>query len=445
MTFKSSFPSHSEYRQTFTPPAALGWPQAYHPHAERDGCRFRSALAPQSMVDAAIWNGPAYHVDPVSGSDSNSGLAKRNGDFTNAKRSIHAAFTAGNATGAPYRVLLKPGFYSEGSFSSNGSVEPNQPVAIIGYEGEAVYRTGPGSVTWTAGNGDDFSAPVTGVQRAFDTGDSVNGKPVPLTEAADLAECETTPGTFYQDASAVHVNIGATPDPDRIALIRAFHGARFLNHAGDLYLENLRLQGGISGALHCDPIAARNIVGVNCVFEMSAPSESSPDPDAVTIRRTSGLVAFFDSRADLGAKDGWNFHADGVTGMHVLLSGCHGAANGAPGPTSCNALTLHDDVKGVAIGGDFGWSSNGTEVHIIQDARLWALGAHATARDIDGTSTAFKCSNTAAMWLEETTADAQGSASNYGIDANGGAVFKRNHTNLFCDETTASGGVISTY
>ena len=41
-------------------------------------------------------DGPAIHVDSASGDDSNSGLGA-DGDFSQAKRSIHAAFVAGNA------------------------------------------------------------------------------------------------------------------------------------------------------------------------------------------------------------------------------------------------------------------------------------------------------------------------------------------------------------
>lgn len=98
---------------------------------EQVGRAYRAAVEPRDLVDPAIWAGAAIHVDGVAGDDANSGLGGQDGNFTNAKRTIHAAFTAGNATGAAYRVLVKPGDYAEAAFTRKGNDEPNQPVAVI--------------------------------------------------------------------------------------------------------------------------------------------------------------------------------------------------------------------------------------------------------------------------------------------------------------------------
>ena len=98
------------------------------------------------------------------------------------------------------------------------------------------------------------------------------------------------------------------------------------------------------------------------------------------------------------------------------------------------------------LGGSFGFGTNGTEVHCIENTKTWALGVRATARDPDGTCTAFKCSNAGQMWLEDTLADAAGGTENYGIEANdGGQVFKRRHTNLAGTESATNGGSIGTF
>ncbi|KKL85905.1 hypothetical protein LCGC14_1950080 [marine sediment metagenome] len=65
--------------------------------------------------------------------------AREDGDFANVKRTIHAAFVAGNATGAAYRVLVMAGEYAEGAFTRNGNDEPNQLVAVIGWGGALRY------------------------------------------------------------------------------------------------------------------------------------------------------------------------------------------------------------------------------------------------------------------------------------------------------------------
>jgi len=426
-------------------PAGLGWTQTPFV-ARRTPTGFDVSLTPRNLVNPAIWTGAAIHVDPVSGADGNSGLGAADGDFTNAKRNIHAAITAGNATGAPYRVILKPGTYENSSFSNNGTVEPNRPLAILAHGGRANYRAGPRSQAWTLDTGTTYNATITAVTRLFRADVlTAEGLYTELVPAVDLASCRATPGTWFKGAAdLISVNLGKVITSTDVVIIRAFHGARFLTHAADLYLENLDLEGGITGSLHCDAIASRNIVGVSCTFRYSAPSAGSPVPlDAVQIRRTAGLVAFFDCDASAGAKDGWNFHADGTSGMHVLLVRCTGWRNGALGATSVNTFTTHDDVVMAMIGGRGGLSKNGSELHCIEDTRTWCLGTELIAADVDGTSTAFKVSNNGRLWLEGTIGDATGAAANFAVEANdGGTVYRRGHLSRAGSELASNGGVI---
>jgi hypothetical protein len=429
------------------PPAGLGWTgPALRLQWSSGG--WRPILQARQLVSPAIWTGAAIHVDGVAGVDTNTGLGATDGDFTAAKRTIHAAFSAGNATGAPYRVIIKPGTFENTSFTNNGAVEPNQPVAIIGWNGRVDYRAGPRTQSWTLDQGTTYFATITSVLRVFRTDILTSeGLYTELAAVADLASCRATVGTFFRGANdAIHVNIGKVPASTDIVPIRAFHGARFLTHTGDLYLENIHCQGGISGALHCDAISTRTIVGVNCSFRYSSPSTAAIVPlDAVQIRRVNGLVAFFDSDASCGAKDGWNFHDDGNPTMRVLLVNCTGFRNGALGATSCNGFTTHDGVVSAVLGGAFGQSFNGTEVHCIENTKTWIVGASATARDMDGSSTAFKCSNSSVMWLEGTTADAAGGSVNLAIEANGGQVMKRGHRSIAGQELVSDGGSISPF
>jgi hypothetical protein len=427
-------------------PPGLGWTGPALNLRFVQGC-WRPRFAPRDLVDPGIWTGPAIHVDGVAGADANSGLGAADGDFSVAKRTIFAAFTAGNATGAPYRVLIKPGTFENSAFTNNGTVEPNQHVAIIGWNGRAEYRSGPRTAVWTLDSGTTYSTPVTSLMRIFRADlRTPEGLYTELAQVADLATCRSTAGSCFKDTATCWVNIGRAPSTTDIVLIRSFHGARFMTSTRDIYLENIHCEGGISGALHCDPQANRNIVGVNCSFRYSAPSSTGAELDAVQIRRTNGLVAFFDSDASCGAKDGWNFHDDAWPVMLVLLVNCTGYRNGWRNATSCNDLTAHDGVILIALGGDYGLAGNGATVHFIENTRTWIVGARSTARDPDGTSTAFKCSNAGLMWLDGTRADAAGGAiSNYGIEANGGQVFKRNHAALAGGELASVGGTISNY
>ncbi|NRB04234.1 MAG: hypothetical protein HRU30_13335 [Rhodobacteraceae bacterium] len=424
-------------------PPGFGWDTGRFPITV--SAQGTSNLVPRDLVDPAIWSGVAVHVDGVAGDDANSGLGSADGDFSAAKRTIHAAFLAGNATGAPYRVIVKPGMFEESAFTKNGSREPDQPCAILGWNGAVRYRTGPHSVVWSDA-GATSTVAVSAVKRAFRTDQTTpQGLYQELEKAADLASCQATLNSWFDDAGVVHVNIGAVPGDTDIALLRSFHGARFMSHVSDLYLENIHCEGGITGALHCDPVADRNIVVVNSSFKCSAPSNSSAPLDAVQMRRTNGLVAFFNCEASGGARDGFSFHEDGHAGMHVLTQKCRAVGNGISPATSVNGYTLHDAVCGIDLGGVYGWSRDGSEVHCVQSTHSWFVNTSATARDVDGTSVAFKCSNTSAMWLQNTTADAAGAATNNAIEANGGAVLTRNHTTIAGSEVASGAGSIGAF
>lgn len=184
-------------------------------------------------------------------------------------------------------MIVKPGQFSNSALTSSGAVEPNQPCAIIGWNGRVDYRAGAWTQSWAFLSGTTYVATITSVTRVFRTdGLTPEGLYTELVLAPDLVTCSSAPSTWFKDgADGIHVNIGKLPEPTDIAVIRGFHGARLLTHVHDLYLENIHCQGGISGALHCEAIATRKIVGVNCSFRYSSPSTSAPVPlDAARCR-----------------------------------------------------------------------------------------------------------------------------------------------------------------
>jgi hypothetical protein len=426
-------------------PPGFAWDQGrFGFDINKSRSRFEADLNPHDLVDPAIWSGPALHVD-VAGDDTNSGLGAQDGDFSDAKRTIYGAFVAGNATGVAYRVIVNAGEYEGSAFTRNGNDEPTQAVALLARGGRVSYRTGPFSVGWTDAGG-TYSADVSSVRRVFRTDVlTPEGLYTELDQVVDVAACAATLNSWVLDGSSVHVNVGGVPGAGDIALIRSFHGARFMAHDRDFYIEGFDIEGGITGALHFDAVAARNIVGVECTFRYSAPSNPATPQDAVRVRRTDGLVAFFGCDASFGAKDGWSFHDDGTLGLHVLLQDCTSWLNGALGASSVNGFTLHDRVYGLSLNGAYGLSRNGTEVHIIQDAQAWIAGGRAVARDGDGGSTAFKCSNVSSMWLQDVVADADGAAVNYAIEANGGAVFTKGFSAVAGTVEVTSGGSVTPF
>lgn len=437
----------------YAPPAGLNWDATLTPLlVGKIGTQYRVIDNPRAKVNPAIWTGPVIYVDRVNGDNGNSGLGDYYGDFSSAKLQPHAAITAGNALGVPYRIVTKAGEFKESDFTNNGTVEPTQPVAFVSYGGRSKYRTGPWETTWTLDTGTTYTATITAINRMFRTDVlTAEGLYTELDLAADLATCRATTGTWFKDGSTVYVNIGAAPGVRDLAPIRNFNGAYFPNHTHDFYIEGFDIEGGITASLDLTAVADRNVIGVDCTFRYSSPSVVTAQLDAVRVWQTNGLVWFRDSDASAAAKDGWNFHENSNPGIHVLLEGCTGYENGWNGATSCNAFTTHDGVRAAAIGCDFGGNSadsTGTTVHCIEDTLTWALGTTASDANLDGddNATAFKCSNDSSMWLEETNASAtDGLVNNYAIEANGGTVYKRDHTNTAGTEAVSAGGSIGSF
>jgi hypothetical protein len=429
------------------PPADLGWTGPALALSAQ-GAGWRSGINPRALVDPAIWTGAAIHVDGVLGDDARTGLGAADGDFSQAKRTIHSAFTAGNATGAPYRVIVLSGDYALHAFTNNGTVEPSRSCAIIGWNGPLRYRTASWTHAWTLDQGTTYRIALSHTVRMFRTDVlTEEGLYTELTHVADPATCRATLETWHKAAANVlYVNIGKAPTVTDLAPIRAHQGLRLLNHVGDLYLENVHCEGGITGGLHCDAAATRTIVGVNCSFRYPAPWITGPVPlDAVQIRRVNGLVAFFDCDASAGARDGWNFREDGNPQMQVLLVNCTSHRNGTPGSPTSGGLVTRNGVRSVVIGGSFGSSRSLAEVQHFDTAQSWMLGSAITARSGLSVATAARVTGAARLWLDRTTADAAGSAENWAIEAEGGRVFTRGHRDAAGLRRVAAGGAITPY
>ncbi len=90
--------------------AGLCWDHDANPVTvrRRDG-GYGIAAKTRDLFVPAIWSGPAFHVEVATVDDANSGIGAADGDLSDAFCTIHAAFTAGKATGGACRVLVKPG------------------------------------------------------------------------------------------------------------------------------------------------------------------------------------------------------------------------------------------------------------------------------------------------------------------------------------------------
>ncbi|MBR9840695.1 MAG: hypothetical protein GYB50_22810 [Rhodobacteraceae bacterium] len=425
----------------FEPPAGLGWTATDTLYAALVGSTWLCSVNPRALVSQEIWSGAVVYVDPEDGDDGNDGLGDHWGDYSRAKRNLHAAITAGNATGSGFLIKVKGGESpGENWATNNGAVEPTQHMGII-CDAPMSYRVGNWTNTWTLDSGTCYYTTATSIGRVLRTDKrDARGHYIDLehtqnhgeSDAAALAAVQSTEGTFWRDLAGgrVYVNIGREPGNRHIALLRNVRGLEFdTSTPKDIYIEGMHTEGGIDGAFAVTGAGARNIVCVNSSFLYQG--HRTQIRNAVSVTQTEGLVAMFGVDGSKGQKDGFGYHSDAGAGLAVLHINCVSADNGRLDEASINGFTTHDTVKSIDIGGRYGWGINGTEVHCIEQTVSWFLGTRATARDPDGTCGAFKCSEDAVMYLEETFADAAGGGTNnFAIEANGGTVLRRNHTNI---------------
>jgi len=400
-----------------TYPAAFPWSYAWRPEVYRqaDGT-YGAVIRPRDHVDARIWTGTAYHVDVVNGSTSNNGLGAFDGDFTTAMQQISAAITAGNATGAPYRIYVRAGYYA-GSRCINGSaqnIEPNQPCAIIAVGGPVYNNAGDAIISWTQDGTytNLYKYTVASIARVFDLAQTdADGAALELTAAADLATCNSTDNTYILTGGVLYVNRadGAAATTANTLVTRALVAASFMTNTTDLYFEGIRFCGGTGGALYCDAIASRNIVTVDCQY--IGAGRSAYLFDGLRVRRTNGLVLDVRGKAYASAKDGFNYHYDNGTAggkLHAVLVDSIANGNGRYSSTSNNGVTTHDDVRLVAVNPTCIGNRVGADFHAIEDTETVIYGGTLANTSAGGSTpnAALKASNNAKIWADGVTATA---------------------------------------
>ncbi|WAC26353.1 hypothetical protein [Ancylobacter sp. SL191] len=453
-------------------PPDLGWSSAYPFKVIRDPTgRWHLLNDPKSYVNPAIWTGAAIHVDPVNGSSGNSGLGAFDGDFSAAKATLQQAIIAGNATGAPYRIICRPGRYDQAR-SINGNsgttgVKPTYSCAFIGWKGRVSHEANSGESFPATKNATFTNSYVGGPTTAIRVLDLYQfdsyGNPAQIPWKADAVtvDAATDGGWNASNATgtfAVHIRRkdGLQPTVVNTLVIRTLE-VTYLDASltggsvpmGDLYFENFDFWGGSFGGLYIDGnYVSRNVVCVGCRSRWA--SNNAQQCDAFTLLNINGLILMVDCEGASAAKDGFNFHYNtGTTARtFVLTVNCKGVDNGKYGIGSTNGWTTHDDIVGIDVGGLYEGQENGSELHSIQRARTWCLGTICRPR-AGGLGSAFRISDgaTARMWVEETVSDLRNFPGGNGLWAGGtnSLMFKRNHTAIASREQIDAGSSITLF
>lgn len=410
--------------QTFTPDG-IGWNYELYPIAPSitrvDGRRRlgSAGITPEALFDlfSTARTAPVttYYVSVATGSDSNDGLTN-----ITQFRSLNKAVLAGNATGGPYKVFVENGFYYRGlSFTSTTSTNITQDAAFVAVGGTVVcascdqFATPALDATYT----NCYAITIATVEKVLDLlTKNPDGSYEEMIYATSPAACNTRPGTWTASGGKVYVNRadGLAVVNTNTRVLRQHACFRLSSANVSVYLGSDDGLGGwafqgsdASGAIRVDMTnpggsPTRALVVKNCAFSHAGGVLTTGR--SVQVNSYPGIVAFFDCSATKSRTDLYNSkNTYGASPAPALLTvNCVGTSAGAYNGTSCNALTLHDNVIGMDIAGYYEGGAGGT-VHNINTSKAALVGTYAgmdrgdKAHGGDIEPTAIRAANTATI------------------------------------------------
>jgi hypothetical protein len=433
------------------PPAGLGFPFSTYPLVIRQrGGRFLTDFRPEAHAAAAL-AGPSYYVDIATGNDANAGTA-----WGSAVRSIFRATQLGNGGGVAFQVRVKAGTYPRASnFTDNGTmVVPTQ---------DAAYRAEGGRVTCWAGN--DLTWPATpeasypdcyrvsrgNTLRVLDLAhETPAGDRVEFVKVADVAACQSLPGSWAQVGSDLYLHRadGVAPTNANTRALLVVDAFALDGTAKSVYLEGFDFEGGSNGGVFAHDAAVRDLIFVDCSAKFAGGAAYLFD--AFRVQDTTGLVAFVRCVAACAAKDGFNLHwsLGGTPGLAHLAIDCDGHGNGRYSSLSNNGLTSHDGIVGIDVGGRYR-GNYGANLASIGSSRLWCVGTIA-GDSLGDTSLGgvtgprdFNTQDSARYWLEQT--QSFGSAVSLAADGSSTSLKRRHRTGVGQVEQAGAGATIAAF
>lgn len=377
-------------------PAGIGWDYTKYPisptfTAQRSDSRRGSVgLSAEQLFDlfSAARSAPTttYYVNATTGSDSNNGLT------TGTKvQSIKKAIDLGNATNSPYKVMVDAGvYYRLLGFRAGTSVAPTEDAAFVAVGGDVICTSGndlgtpslDGTYTNCYAWAQTLVTSVLDLTRMTDTGAFEE-----LRYVATPTLCNRIPGTWTLSAPNVYVH-----RPDGAAVTNA--NTRVVTYS-NVWQSSTSVQ-QVSVFLGSDGEGGRFVIqggGANAAFAVefgaSVGSNLAFVCDKVVFEHCGGfaaaatraayfngvpgIAALYECLARSGANDAFNFKNASGSGMAALTVNCSAVQFGRSGGTSNNSWTLHENVIGIDVCGNYQVAAGGA-VHNIHTSACALIG-----------------------------------------------------------------------
>jgi hypothetical protein len=318
------------------------------------------------------------YVDPVNGSQTNDGLTR-----ATAKKSLNQGVTT-VANGGTVMVLGK-GIFDRTAAFNGGNMDKSVNI-IAEYPGEIAFAMSD-TLAWTLDQGSTYVASRTNVSAVVDMLGGVSfglAHGVRYTQAASLAECRATRGSWFQDGANLYVTTyaGTIPDNKRHLALLKVQGWRISSGGSGrvLYLEGMSIIGGeVGGNLSLSGAGPIDIYmkDVKLLHATDAAENAFNALGNAARYMFSQRVTVHGSR-----KDGFNYSGPNCRFIEV---DCHSYGHGlwAPAdPRTNNASTAHLGSKGIRIGGTY----HETTGAVLADVQEGTQSVHYSCTSYDSLS-----------------------------------------------------------
>ena len=367
-----------------------------------DGAGNYSTSIDWTFYTNQVWDLVLY-VDAINGLDSNNGSTA-----LLAKKTLAAAITAGEATSI-YKLILAPGCYQSNlatltkrtrwecptgrAFITNGGKGGNEAVSSSG----ATYK-------WTGHVAVDVID--YGITEA-------DGRPERLTLAANLSACQSTPGSWFADATDTYVHLTDGRQPDVLVASTTNAGTTriFDTNFSCTCLNLTFFAGNVNSRVFSSyptPFAFFWIFE-NCDFVSNGTSNNQV---CLQWNCSTGFGALIGcrwwSQTQYDGVNGSTYSSGTIKqGFGVLELNCKGYDCGMLAGTATNITTTHFGMCCIRVGGEY-YNAGDRIVHDVGvDTHSWLVGCHAATTVRKTEDAAYSVGEISVpvskMWLDACT------------------------------------------
>lgn len=313
-------------------------------------------------------------VDPVAGSDANTGLSP-----SSAKRSIPAAFSAAQVVASSVVVNLADGiYYRDTSVGASSGINNSQHITVRAANRAIITSAlAPTETAWENVAPGVWSTPATAVSDVFDAALlDYRGIPLRYRKMPSVAEVVGSPGGWVEVGGVVYVHTVdcRAPDPDLLVNINQSSMFLYPNAGKTVRIENIGVllhKSGMHGLLCSTTEGGCGYLQIIKSWFAGAAA------NGLSTRRVTLSVAHLSTAAYNGA-DGFNYHnayanPELYRDCAAIESGCHSYSNGVMGGAgNSNASSAHEGMSVIRINGLY-YDSHGPVVADVNGCNSLAV------------------------------------------------------------------------